>query len=57
MPRTTDPDPEPARPLGERVPKPAKPEPGDRTAPAGPSGIVIGPDGRYRTTTYKPPCN
>jgi len=59
MPRTTDPEPEPARPLGERIPAPAKPAPGDRPAPdTNPRhGILIGPDGRYRTTTYKPPCS
>lgn len=55
MTRTTDDlEPrEPFKPFGEKVtppPPPAKPQPKGE----GPSGIVIGPDGRMRTTTHKP---
>lgn len=50
--RTTDPDPVPFKPLGERVPrqvvKDAPPPPKD--TPRGPYGVVVGPDGMYRTT-------
>lgn len=57
MTRTTDPSPDPWRPLGERVPRtPVSRETksGD-SKPAGESGIVTGPDGKMRTTTHKAP--
>lgn len=50
--RTTDPDPTPFRPLGERVvkEKPAAPAP----KPEGKSGLVTDADGKMRTTSHKP---
>ena len=43
------------RQLGERVArdKPA-PKSGDVPVPGAPSGIVVGPDGKMRTTTHMP---
>lgn len=48
--RTTDPEPRPCIPVGEKVtpPTPSKPEP--TQTPRGDYGIVTGPDGRLRTT-------
>ncbi|HEX7639321.1 MAG TPA: hypothetical protein VF457_13070 [Burkholderiaceae bacterium] len=55
--RTTDPDPQPIRPLGERVPAPAPVAPRDKPVPGAGSGIVQGPDGRLRTTDHRStPC-
>ncbi len=51
--RTTDPEPAPWQPLGERVAKapPATPEL-LKPKPVGPSGIVIDENGRRSTTTH-----
>lgn len=49
----------PWRPLGEPIPKPAAaPAPADKPVPGSDPryGVVIGPDGRMRTTK-EPPCN
>jgi hypothetical protein len=50
--RTTDPDPKPFGPLGERVQRPAPAAPAQK--PQGPAGILTDSDGRMRTTTHKP---
>lgn len=56
--RSTDPEPAPWQPLGERVPKAPAPAPELRRRPAlkpgpqGPSGIVIDENGRRSTTTH-----
>lgn len=52
--RTTDPDPTPFRPLGEKVTKPAPAPASSSPAPRGPSGLVTDADGRIRTTEHKP---
>lgn len=50
--RTTDPDPQPFRPLGERVVKaPLPPPPAPK--PVGPAGIVQDAQGRMSTTSHK----
>lgn len=51
--RSTDPEPDPWQPLGERVPK-APPAPPEllKPKPEGPYGIVIDESGRRRTTTH-----
>lgn len=49
--RTTDPDPQPFRPLGEKVTKPA-PAPASplwKPVPGAAKGVEVGPDGRLRT--------
>lgn len=51
--RTTDPEPERFKGLGEKVQKPA-PAPASPSKPAGPSGIVYDKDGRASTTNHKP---
>jgi hypothetical protein len=52
--RTTDPEPQPIRPLGEKVTKPASaPIPSDKPLSGAASGIVVGPDGRLRTTAHE----
>ena len=49
--RTTEPDPEPFKGLGEKVTKPAPAPASPFPAPArGPYGIVTGPGGKLRTT-------
>ncbi len=51
--RTTDPEPAPWQPLGERVTKaPAAPPELLKSKPQGPSGIVIDENGRRSTTTH-----
>ncbi len=51
MTRTTDDlNQEPFRPWGDKVTPPAAPKPEPK--PEGPSGIVVGEDGRRRTTTH-----
>ncbi len=52
--RTTDPDPKPFRPLGEKVPRQAPPTtPAPRRAQEY-TGIVVGPDGRLHTSLPLP---
>ena len=51
--RNTDPDPQPFRPLGEKVVRPSAPAPAPQK-PQGPSGIVYDKDGRPSTTSHKP---
>jgi hypothetical protein len=51
--RTTDPEPERFKGLGERVTKPA-PAPVSPPKPQGKSGIVTDKDGRMSTTTHIP---
>ena len=54
MPRTTDPEPQPQRPLGERVmPAPAPAGPAWKKLPHNPE-IETGPDGRLRTNMPLP---
>ena len=50
--RSTDPDPQPMRPLGERVTPQPPNSPPTSPKPTGPSGIVTDKDGRLRTTTH-----
>jgi hypothetical protein len=51
--RTTDPDPVPFKPLGEKVEK-ARPAPPVLNQPVGKSGIVTDADGKIRTTSHRP---
>lgn len=51
--RTTDPDPRPFQPLGEKVPRPAPAAPKPVPVPGAASGIVKGPDGRMQTTKHQ----
>lgn len=49
--KTTDPDPQPFRPLGEKVPKPAPaPRPEWTQVPGAPKGVEQDKDGRMRNT-------
>jgi hypothetical protein len=51
--RTTDPDPKPFKPLGEKVVKAEKPRPMPK--PEGPSGVIVDPKtGMMQTTSHKP---
>lgn len=50
--RTTDPDPEPFRALGEKVTKPTPAPASPSPKPAGPYGVTTGADGRLSTTTH-----
>jgi hypothetical protein len=50
--RSTDPDPQPFKPLGERATRQPTTSPPTSPKPTGPSGIVVGPDGRMKTTTH-----
>lgn len=50
--RTTDPEPERFKGLGEKVAKPTPAPP--PTRPQGPSGLVTDKDGRMSTTNHKP---
>lgn len=52
--RTNEPDPQPWRPLGEKVTPPAPPPPPSKPVPGATSGIVTGPDGRMQTTRHIP---
>lgn len=53
--RSTDPDPKPFGPLGERVQRPTQaPAATPAQKPQGPAGILTDSDGRMRTTTHKP---
>lgn len=54
MTRTTDPDPEPWRPLGEKVDRRAPQPPKPWTKPQGEYGIVQDENGRFRTTKQPP---
>jgi hypothetical protein len=52
--RTTDPEPRPMGPLGEKVARPAPaPATRDKAVSGAASGIVQGVDGRLRTTTHE----
>jgi len=53
MPRTTDPEPEPFEPLGEKVETPPVEQP-QATHVRGKVWKL--PDGRYETRDYEPPC-
>ena len=52
--RTNEPDPQPWRPLGEKVTPPAPPAPAPASKPVPGTdpryGVQVGPDGRLRTT-------
>lgn len=51
--RTTDPDPKPFKPLGEKVIKPfSPPAPAPTTKPQGSYGVVTDADGRMKTTKH-----
>lgn len=48
--RSTDPEPRPFGPLGEKVTPKTTPKPEPTQTPVGPYGIVTGSDGKMRTT-------
>lgn len=50
--RTTDPEPRPFQPLGEKVQRAPAPPPSPK--PQGSSGIVTDKDGRMKTTNHIP---
>jgi hypothetical protein len=52
--RTTDPDPAPWQPLGERVQKTTPASPAPAQAPGAAPGILRGPDGKLRTNLPLP---